>query len=853
MLRFNNFLTIILFSLLMGSGCAKTPVSEQRIVTKEATLESYLEHETSDFLHVIHWNDDNEVDGSISLFYDTDSNGFDGKLIVQDIPVDDPANVYYWNTSNLPDGKYFLYMQQQVDGESNSYYLAESVNIRHANVCLYLSNRTNLLPNPGFEDGDLSLVDQLIGDDQWGFNITSIKLSERSPKYAWENRKEFVFEGDWSIRIWDSFNGVNSSSAWEDRAILRSPIIDLPNEDAKYLLTANIMTENVHPGHVLLRIKYFDGKGDQLSLRGHGTDTFYFNGSNNSAWDQLAVLINPPHWNSPPYPENARAKKIEIGISLDNSPGTLWVDNVSLVEISPEEFDYFYPGNWYAAPEITTSRDQAVLPQIEGWSTSVQQDPSSGVWWFVGPRQNAFWGIGTGSIVNHKIESFTGDPESFLKQQSQVKSKYELNFNLGWRDFEGAESFSDTRNHIVWLNFSSQPDIEAEPSLWVLKDRDGKLIDNFGHFFPDVFSPIWQEYAVQEAETLLSNDGWKLTSEDVIGYWTDNEIAYGDVYDFLWGDVAKLAFIDWLQGKNNLPSVDREFAKFGSVIDLNIPEGFELSDPYQSPEDLNASWSSSFHKYRYSSFQDVIGKDKPFIRSHEDPVKDDLYKFVRVIYKLYVDTIISNIRKVENDFIQNQGRGFHRPIFSNRFHLNSPAAIEALQSNMDIFSDFDVIAVNWYPSFNQSGTYHPLEWMQLVKETFHDPTGKPIFISEFGVAAEDGDDFSITPYLFVARWRDKTVPYQYQRGWMYANLLSTWANLPYVIGAQWYSWGNQYGDSPFDDVRNSGLVDDKNNYYFQLTDNVRSINKQLLSIERKDNFSLDQIDWSKVELNICAD
>ncbi len=32
--------------------------------------------------------------------------------------------------------------------------------------------------------------------------------------------------------------------------------------------------------------------------------------------------------------------------------------------------------------------------------------------------------------------------------------------------------------------------------------------------------------------------------------------------------------------------------------------------------------------------------------------------------------------------------------------------------------------------------------------------------SQIWLAAEDADDYSVTPYLTVARWRDKTVEHQ---------------------------------------------------------------------------------------------
>ena len=164
---------------------------------------------------------------------------------------------------------------------------------------------------------------------------------------------------------------------------------------------------------------------------------------------------------------------------------------------------------------------------------------------------------------------------------------------------------------------------------------------------------------------------------------------------------------------------------------------------------------------------------------------------------------------------------------------------------------FDIIAVNWYPKNNHSTTYHTKGWAEIVKTTFHDTTGRPIYISEFGLAAEDADTYDTLPYLTVARWRKKTVEYQYQRGWAYQNFISTWANLPFIVGANWYKWANGYASKSKIDARNSGIVDDTDTYYAHLSDNIRSINAQLNTISRSGNFTLDDINWESVSLNIC--
>jgi hypothetical protein len=829
------FGTILLLGLAMTGACSgSTPTN----AAQSAAFTKF-----SPLFHEINWTDGDKPGYTVSLFYDTDNTGHDGTLIVQNIPSEDPTNSYIWNIAGIPAGSYYIYVAIN-NGTGNTYsYTPAPLVVAHTTTCLDISTRPNLLLNGSFEDG-------LWEPSAWEVDTPTL-LRDRAWEYEWLDDPGAAHSGNQSIKIANTFNGVNSDSAWQDRVIIESQMVDLPTPGGKYLLTAWIKTKNVAAGHVLFRLKYFDGDGNPLTLSGHGVDTYFTGGPHTSAWTRAAFLLDLPHWDSPPYPAPARAEKITLNFSLDNSPGTLWVDDVSLVEITEAEYEQYSPNNRYVPPTIIMASQPVTLPSVPHWGITVQQQPDSGVWWLAGPEGTAFWATGIDAKSNDKLEAVTGLSKSDYTKEAQYRAMHDLNFNQGGRNKEPSGQYDSTQNFIYWLNFSTEPNIDADPLEWTLKDRDGVMMADYGHYFPDVFSPIWQENAVIEAELLLEDDGWVLESDHVLGYWTDNEWAYGDLYDFFWGDVAQLAFVDWLQGKNSLPGVDAVFAATGSNINLNVPAGFEITTPYAAPAELNKAWSSTWHRYNYSAFADIYRRDKPYIRAHNDPLAADFYAFERVIYKIYVDTIIDNIRRVESDFIAQTNRGQHHLIFSNRFDLDRPAAIEALQRHMDIFSRFDVIALNWYPANNQHTTFHAREFMDTIRSTFYDTTGKPLFIAEFGVAAEDADDFSGAPPLIVSRWRGKTVPHQYQRGWAYNNMVSTWANLPYVVGARWYKWSNGYGNLERNDPRNSGAVDDNDNYYAPLTNNMRSLNQQINAIDRSGNFSLDDINWSGVALNLC--
>ena len=58
----------------------------------------------------IEWNAfDADSDATISLFYDTDNQGFDGVLIVDGLAETDGEGSFIWNTENIPQEDYFIY------------------------------------------------------------------------------------------------------------------------------------------------------------------------------------------------------------------------------------------------------------------------------------------------------------------------------------------------------------------------------------------------------------------------------------------------------------------------------------------------------------------------------------------------------------------------------------------------------------------------------------------------------------------------------------------------------------------------------------------------------------------------
>jgi uncharacterized repeat protein (TIGR01451 family) len=66
----------------------------------------------SDTKVTIEWNAfDADSEATISLFYDTDNQGFDGVLIADRLAETDGQGSFVWNTENIPLKDYFIYAQ----------------------------------------------------------------------------------------------------------------------------------------------------------------------------------------------------------------------------------------------------------------------------------------------------------------------------------------------------------------------------------------------------------------------------------------------------------------------------------------------------------------------------------------------------------------------------------------------------------------------------------------------------------------------------------------------------------------------------------------------------------------------
>jgi hypothetical protein len=260
----------------------------------------------------------------------------------------------------------------------------------------------------------------------------------------------------------------------------------------------------------------------------------------------------------------------------------------------------------------------------------------------------------------------------------------------------------------------------------------------------------------------------------------DNEIDYGSLFEYIWGDYSALEFIKFLQKK---------------YTDINA---------------LNASWTSDFGRYSYSSFEDILS-NKPSPVEWDDPLYADFVAFERIMMKEYIDYTYDMVKEMDPDHL----------IISNRLNLGPMAS---LYRTIDIWSKYDIICVNIYPEnlflgFNK-GELEILEWV-------HEKTGKPVILGEWSIPALDSKlyDFGKDPFDRPLDWSwPQVLRNQKERALAYRTCMLQLASKPYMIGAAWFKVLDVNSETR---RANRGLINDEHQPFHDFIEVFKSTNFEL--------------------------
>lgn len=176
------------------------------------------EEDHTDKEYMITWIDsDLDDDASISLYYDSDSAGYDGILIASNLSEDKHGNsgLYIWNTASIPEGNYHIYAiidDGTVDAKD---YSPGKITIDHPSVFNTAPKIMILTPEKGVvevrktymigwidsDPDDDASISIYYDDDQIGYDgaliVSGLSEDEVNNSYIWD--LSGVPEGDYYI------------------------------------------------------------------------------------------------------------------------------------------------------------------------------------------------------------------------------------------------------------------------------------------------------------------------------------------------------------------------------------------------------------------------------------------------------------------------------------------------------------------------------------------------------------------------------------------------------------------------------------------------------------------------------
>jgi hypothetical protein len=390
----------------------------------------------------------------------------------------------------------------------------------------------------------------------------------------------------------------------------------------------------------------------------------------------------------------------------------------------------------YQLPDLPAQRPRltrAKPPQSLKPGRYVRLEKTGATWWLVDTNGKPLFSLGSAMYGN----------------KMKPEDTYPLFRNLG------LNSLANGSDEKQWSAFNDKQIADQAPFVFqfhtvaaavgagydTLVDANGNnpgmsqeqaaKIGGFNHAFADPFDPRWEASVrekVHETAVLYKDKPY------FAAWMASNERTHTDLYRYVWS-----------------PHCTEQFGIF-------------LEHKYGSIDALNTAWKS-----RYASFDDLLAH-KPEPDVIDGAMYEDFRLFSREILRKFNDTIVRIIHEEDPG----------RLVFTNRFMIHE---IRDVIDNLDLYSGFDGIAVNIYPS-NDVWGLDPGEREYLT--LLHERTGKPLIITEWSVPARDSGLYDNPANL---DWSfPQTLATQQQRARQAATILAEFYNMPFVVGAHWFSW-----------------------------------------------------------------
>jgi hypothetical protein len=388
-------------------------------------------------------------------------------------------------------------------------------------------------------------------------------------------------------------------------------------------------------------------------------------------------------------------------------------------------------------------------------------EKSGDAWWLVTPEGRPFWSAGTDA------HGFKKPPEG--ERMADAMRRIGFNSLGGWSNVWRWGPVNDRISSEGLPPFAAFVALETSG----LPGSCGRLVDPAeqegpnDHAFPDPFDPSFEtEYRKMVADVAGVCAGRKWLA----GWFIDNERDHDRLDRKVWSGHA------------------------GKVFRARLEERYGMIGK------LNAAWGSSF-----SSFDDLEAK-KPVSALREGRMYGDCREFAREIVKKYVDIAVRTVREADPGAL----------VFSNRFMLGG---VTDTLDYLEQYAGCDGITVNIYPS-NRAPGIDPDQ--RAILDRFHQLSGKPVLIGEWSVPALDSRLYE-NPDKLDFSFPD-TVETQVQRARQAACVAMDFYNIPFVVGAHWFTWSDF--DSPKRQA-NRGLFTAKGDPWRELQDALGGVYSRL--------------------------